>query len=342
MGVLGRRVVVIGFLVAVTAGGVGFAAGLVFAPVPVPDVVAVSDQPITVDVVPMSFDDTRMMVVEPVVSAEQGYLADVSGVVVESACRVGSAVESGDAVWTVGDQRVVALALERPLWRDLGSGSRGEDVRALQKELSRVGYPVGDDGVFSRTTAAQVKKFWADRGVKNSSVVPLAQVVWLRARSVVPAVCDAKVGDRLVAGQVLFTAGGQLGSLTLQTPAGVTPGERVAVLGSGEQAPIGEDQTVTDSAFLEAFSSSRDFDAWRRDESVRLSVVTRLGEPLRVVQVPASAVYAVEGGSGCVLDAGAPRRVRVVASELGKAMVSSDPLPSNVTAPVPVGASPCE
>jgi peptidoglycan hydrolase-like protein with peptidoglycan-binding domain len=293
-------------------------------------------------VVPREFDDGRNVVVRPVLSDREEFTVEASGVVRRSECVPGEAVGSGSALLMVDDRVVVALRLGSPPWRGLAMGMRGSDVRDFQKELVRLGFEVEVDGFFSWAMVAPVKEFWASVGVKDFGELPLDRVVWLRSKSVIPAECPVRVGDRIEPGTVVLSTGGQLESVVVELPQDVQVGERVAVAGdSGPETVIGADGVVGDPVFLEAFAQRRDYKEWLVDPAASVTVGTRLGESLTVVPVPAAALYGVSGSDGCVEDAGGPVRVRIVASQLGQTYVVGDPMPSAVAVPAPEGAETC-
>ena len=50
-------------------------------------------------------------------------------------------------------------------------GSTGDAVKELQQHLSRLGYPVGADGIFGSTTETMVKRFQAANGIGADGIV---------------------------------------------------------------------------------------------------------------------------------------------------------------------------
>jgi len=55
--------------------------------------------------------------------------------------------------------------------RTLRRGSRGDDVRALQWLLTRLGYRTGISGIFDRATTASVRRFERDEGLRVDGVI---------------------------------------------------------------------------------------------------------------------------------------------------------------------------
>ncbi|MBK9561027.1 MAG: hypothetical protein IPO44_16220 [Candidatus Microthrix sp.] len=60
--------------------------------------------------------------------------------VVVSAPAVGDTVNEGDVILEVGNRPVIALVGDLPMYRDLGPGDLGDDVRLIEEALGRLGY----------------------------------------------------------------------------------------------------------------------------------------------------------------------------------------------------------
>lgn len=55
--------------------------------------------------------------------------------------------------------------------RTLSQGSKGAEVKDLQKRLTQIGYQVGKvDGVYGKSTTAAVKRFQKNRGIKADGI----------------------------------------------------------------------------------------------------------------------------------------------------------------------------
>jgi peptidoglycan hydrolase-like protein with peptidoglycan-binding domain len=225
---------------------------------------------------------------------------------------------------------VLALHTGRPLWRDLGPGARGEDVRAVQEELVRLGYDVTPNGVFGAATTTAVRALWARVGVAAESRLPFDRLIWLPEVSAVVSACPLTLGQAVSAGEVALGLGGGLESLALDLDGVPALGARTAVLSDVASAAVPDGGVVTDPAFLAAYAQTRTYAAHLADPSSALTVQVRLTAPVPVVAVPPSALYGLAGSGGCVLVGGTPTWVQVVASELGQSLVTADPLPGEV------------
>jgi hypothetical protein len=165
--------------------------------------------------------------------------------------------------------------------------------------------------------------------------------VWLPSETATVSTCDVGVGATVSAGLPLFTS---VGGLTGLTVAGLEdPAQRVAVSVDGAlTAPISADGVVSDAGFLTAYENSPMYAQWRSSSSGALTVVTQLAQPVQVVSVPPSSLYAVSGSSACLVDqAGVPVAVTIVASQLGQTFVMADPLPTGVTVSAPKDGPSC-
>src|SRR5690606_16748578 len=112
-----------------------------------------ADGPALVDVSREAFDDRRQVAFTAEQSTGVALTTRDEGLVTRTTCAPGAVVASGSSPLTLDDRPVVALATSEPLWRDLGPGAKGSDVKALQTELARLGHAVKPDGVYGRTTS---------------------------------------------------------------------------------------------------------------------------------------------------------------------------------------------
>ncbi|WP_407320539.1 peptidoglycan-binding domain-containing protein [Isoptericola halotolerans] len=265
-----------------------------------------------------TYDGARQVSVRATVrSAESLTVAD-TGRVTASACEPGGTVESGDVPLVIDDRPAVALATDVPLWRDLQSGSRGEDVLALQEELSRLGHDLEPEGYFGEATRAAVRAVQEGAGVgRPDGVLASASVLWLPDPEVVVADCLAQVGDRVTDGEIATVSGG-LTELTVVEP----PGEGWVVRHDGHVGAIDSDGVVRDSQLLAAVEASEQFRQGQDEGTDRLTMEIALAKEIDVVVVPPSAIVPTGEGQGCVqTDDGEALRVEVVASSLGQTMV---------------------
>jgi multidrug efflux system membrane fusion protein len=108
---------------------------------------------------------------------------------------VGSKVERGEPLFKIDQRPVVALYGSLPLYRTLGGGAQGADVRQLERNLAALGYTsVTVDDTYTSATGAAVRSWQADLGLPLTGIVEPGQVVVTR-QAVRIAGHTARVGD---------------------------------------------------------------------------------------------------------------------------------------------------
>lgn len=307
-------------LVVVAALGAGGAVGLLLAPERPPESLAsaapVASAPATAAVL----DDSRTVAWQPRVTDGLELAVERSGLVTSSRCEPGGQLASGEVAFSLDARPVIALHTGFPLYRDLASGAKGPDVKALQEELARLGYDLEPDGHYGGQTVRAVSGFKRDRGLPHTERgVALGDLLQLPTRSIDTAECP-KARDRLASGEVAVRTAAELTALALAAaPENLVAGDRIVVLGDA-QAPAVEG-LVTDPGFLDALADSDLYRARQQDDSQLLQLVYRLAEPVEAVAVPAGALFGVSGDTGCVTSGGSAHRVRIVTSALGSTYV---------------------
>jgi peptidoglycan hydrolase-like protein with peptidoglycan-binding domain len=109
----------------------------------------------------------------------------------------GSTVMRGEPLFKVNELPVVALYGSVPMYRTLGNGMAGADVRQLQENLVELGYAeFAIDGTYTHTTATAVLAWQADLGHAQTGMVEPAQVVFTSGPARI-AEHIAQVGDPL-------------------------------------------------------------------------------------------------------------------------------------------------
>lgn len=268
--------------------------------------------------------------------------APSSGIIRQLSCKVGEQLNSGQAPFMINDDFIVVLGMDSPPWRDFVYGAEGSDVQALQLELTRLGYFEGEaDGYFGYWTGLAVSRLWeAVGGSSWQTDLPLAQLVWIPSKAVLPSNCSVRLGDSVGAGAPLFSLGGGVSSVTTETPTTQYPGPRVAFIGD-VATPVPEDGTITDQGFLAAFSQTPQYQAYKKDNTTKLTVNVRLDNAVEVAAVPASALYRIDETRACVYSEGSAIEVTIVASQFGNTLVVPDSPVKNVFVTPPKAAPAC-
>ncbi|MDO5080443.1 peptidoglycan-binding domain-containing protein [Buchananella hordeovulneris] len=73
---------------------------------------------------------------------------------------------SGNVIAWINDRPVFALRGPFPLFRDIGEGDSGDDVRLLQQALADLGYDITPDGHFGAYTASLVRDLYETAGAE--------------------------------------------------------------------------------------------------------------------------------------------------------------------------------
>ncbi len=100
--------------------------------------------------------------------------------IVTSVAEAGTEVSHGSTLYTVGLRPVVAAQGEVPMFRDIGTGTSGADVRQLQGMLTALGYYGGaPDGKAGRGTTDAIKAWQGALGLDKTGMVSLGDIVFL-------------------------------------------------------------------------------------------------------------------------------------------------------------------
>jgi peptidoglycan hydrolase-like protein with peptidoglycan-binding domain len=198
--------------------------------------------------------------------------------------------------------------LDRPFYRTLELGDKGDDVVALNSLLIRLGYSSAahSEASFDAGTAQAVRQLQTQLGFQqvNSSFRPEI-VVWLSHEPLVVAELRAVAGAPAPpAGSPLFVSKGSISSAVVK-PADprdpdVTfePGGRWLLSVVGLALPV-QDQPALDESARQAVSRAL------TTETTSLLGTLRLESPLKVTAIPASAVMTGATGDLCVWVEGA-------------------------------------
>jgi peptidoglycan hydrolase-like protein with peptidoglycan-binding domain len=115
----------------------------------------------------------------------------------------GSRIARGETLYEVDEKPVTLMYGAIPLYRALGQGDEGDDVKELEQNLAALGYTGFDvDDNYTSATAAAVEDWQADRGLDQTGRVDSSQVLFstgaLRVASQ-----KVRVGDRAAQGPLI-------------------------------------------------------------------------------------------------------------------------------------------
>lgn len=285
-----------------------------------------------------------------------------TGTVTALGCAPGSALSSWQSFIAVDGVNLLSVATTTPLYRDLHAGDSGDDVRALQEELRRLGKSVRADGVLGLTSIEMVNTRLRELGGHASSFGTIARdsIVWLPVPEGTAASCAVTLGGQVESGAAVAALDPQAtGADVSNIPHDLVPGQRVVVVGE-LRLPVDESGAVTTAedisalrrttAFKQALQASDPSGAagsgarTNADSggSVTLDASLELASPLETWAVPPGAIFALKDNRGCTSSEGSKFAVEVVGSELGKSFVvfPDSEVPDSVDA-VPDGSGAC-
>ncbi|RCV55491.1 hypothetical protein DEF23_06640 [Marinitenerispora sediminis] len=307
-------------LLLLTGGGT---AGFLLRPADPPTGLAEADEPTSAPVSVEEFADERTVEVEFEIPEALALEVGFAGRVTSTRCEVGAEIRSGQVAARIDNTPLVALATSVPLYRDLGRGDRGRDVRALQTALSRLGYEAAADGTYGWQTAAAVRELQDDAGIREpDGAIDVDRFMWLPTDAVTLESCEAVLGRNVTAGEAFGTVSNQLTAVSVASmPGGAVPGERTMDV-LGVSGPMDEDGRVSDPEFLAELAATSAFqEVTASEDADPVTAEIRLASPLRTLKVPPAAVFAIEGRSGCVESGDDAYPVEIVGSNLGASLI---------------------
>lgn len=312
----------VALILAAAAAALGYA----LRPAAVPDDLVAPSPARTAPVSTEDFTDERPVQVRLTVGPVVQLSAAGSGVLTATHCAPGQPVRSGTILATINYDPIYAIHTESPLYRDLEVGARGEDVRVLQRELTRLGFEVEQSAYFGWDTARALRAMkLAAGGADDDRAYTLAQsqLVWLKEAEVTAQECPASVGQSVGNGSALVTAPGELAGAQIDPlPVDLLAGERKLVI-LGIEGPIGADGHATDVTLLQAIAQSPQArPAIASPATVTVPAALALTAAIPVLKVPPAAVFGIDGDHGCVLANDTVHPVSIVGASLGSSLIS--------------------
>jgi hypothetical protein len=329
-------------LVCVVIAVSGVTVGLVLASSPTPGslekAAAITEAPLSAQ----AFNDERKVKIAVETNTSPSLVSSAGGVITAVSCGTGSSFESTNSSFAVDGNPVLNLATDIPLWRDFKLGDKGADIEQVQAEFQRVGYSIPVDGVFGKSTLDAFRDALRQADHPNYLTVEFtrAAVQWIPAVKTPVESCKLELGHTLSAGSDIATLPtGVLSASIVSMPTDLIEGARTLDI-NGSQFEVNAEGRITGSeqlavlAMLMEQQPSQDPSdqvggsgvvAGAPDAAAaapELSGTYSLKEVAEVASVPASAVTAISGSDGCIVADGKPQKVVMVASELGKTLVT--------------------
>lgn len=325
------------------------------------------------------FDDSRSVQLTLTLGSSSTIVSPVSGTVTSTACAKGATVTSGSAPIAVDAVPQLALNTATPPYRRLTSGTRGPDARALNDALRALGYAAPDSDWFVWDSIVAYNALADNAGARRITkeggwAIDPSFFIWLPASTVTVADCRAAVGRQITQDADLFVTSAMPVKATFpnaQTTQSGQSGQSSALIAGDriisinkQDIPVPAGTTeLNDQTAMAAITSSSEYrlaamgggtsgsapagtDAGAgsggEGSTMQVSFTWRLANPIESIAVPPSALYDMSGGTACVTVTGEPTPVTIIASQLGKTMVSPDGVNPFPTVDVsPATSAPC-
>ncbi len=289
------------------------------------------------------YSGSQQVTVVPTISTERNLLGNANGTVTADWSADGLA--SGKGAYKVNDRVVVALNRHTPLYRDLKTGDKGDDVLALNNELSRLGYnSVAGSDTYWWATSDGWRQLMNDNGNPSDGTLALADTMWIPENAVAVDEWTATTGSMVTGGTAIGKIPGALTKLTVKNGTAVGQDRTISMYGVNGILPA-DSTEITDAEFLRNVSANETFQSMdMQTKKAGLDATVALKEPLQVLRVPAGAVFGIDGSSGCIIvpkshnASNTPVKVTIVGSELGVSLVQTQDADVSAIANVEIGS----
>lgn len=288
------------------------------------------------------YSGSQQVTVVPTISTERNLLGNANGTVTADWSADGLA--SGKGAYKVNDRVVVALNTATPLYRDLKTGDKGDDVLALNNELSRLGYnSVAGSDTYWWATSDGWRQLMNDNGNPSDGTLALADTMWIPENAVAVDEWTATTGSMVTGGTAIGKIPGALTKLTVKNGTAVGQDRTISMYGVNGILPA-DSTEITDAEFLRNVSANETFQSMdMQTKKAGLDATVALKEPLQVLRVPAGAVFGIDGSSGCIVPksrntSNTPAKVTIVGSELGVSLVQVQDADASAIANVEIGS----
>lgn len=287
-------------------------------------------------------DDARLVDVVFAIQPPTILHSASSGLVTSVAITPGTPLISGTPALDIDGDSVIALRSSAPLWRSLKDGDTGQDVEALQEELSSLGYPIVVDGEVGPHTLRAIADL-LDLSIQEREsfdTIDPSRFLWIPHSPCAVSSVFFEVGKIIDPSTDLFSVGNTLNEARIaEVPMDLIPGERVLAVGDKRIAVNAEGLIQGDQLAL--LEGTNEFQSMVKDpeSSQPLSGKYMLREAVTVYAVSPAAIYGIDGSRACLTDGKQGFAITVTLSELGKSLVYFD---DAQTAPDRVLLSPAE
>ncbi|BDR55161.1 hypothetical protein KIMH_12720 [Bombiscardovia apis] len=281
------------------------------------------DAPSSVNTAPVArqtYEGRKQVSVIPQMSAKRELVSNTSGTL--TSLSTSSTLKSGQTAFSVNDRPVLALALETPPYRELKIGDTGNDVKALNVELSRLGYSSSYYSTsYTAATAAGWHQLLKDNGLKPEGDFTVDSMVWLPAPAVNISSWAQQTGMAIQSGAPIAEVPGSVLKLSIKNGPPLDREQTLTIFGETGKLPAGTIET-TDADFCNRVAAKTEFAAYTAEElKAGLDGSLAFAQPVEVLRVPAAAIVGIKESKGCIVSEGKSRKVSIVGSELGVSLV---------------------
>lgn len=269
----------------------------------------------------------------PLLSAgTDGIGAGANGVVTSLALKDGSSLKAGQAALSVNGVQITAYSGTQVLFRPLGAGAKGPDVRAAQQLLQKLVPDAGVKvtGTVDAATTKAITQWAAKIGASGNELQP-SWFVWLpRDPYLVKEVKVALGGPYPATGGELATSTPIIASVTITTPGEPTSSGPYVLTASGSSVPVTwtkQQWQVTDAQRLQEMMTDQLVGA-TPPQPVKAVGHIGLATPQQGLSVPGSSLQLANDASYCLIkrvqDSWSLVKVGVVGGSLdGQALIAA-------------------
>lgn len=305
----------------VVAAAITVGACAMFMPDRPPALLGASGEVTQAKVSTQQYNGAQTVTLIPDIANDRTILGNSTGTV--TADYSGNGLSSGHACMRVNDRAVIALNTALPLYRDLHVEDRGQDVRALNNELSRLGYQSdADSDRYSWNTQQGWKRLMADNGSDSDGTLLLSDILWIPEQSVTVSNWQGTTGASVTQGSQIGDIPGALVKLNIKNTNPSDQDRVITVFGQSTTLPAG--QTAIDNVdYLKQVSATEEYKTQTKDTlAAGISGTLSLARSIEALRVPAGAVFGLNGSKGCIMTTdGTKHAVTVVGSSLGVSLV---------------------
>jgi peptidoglycan hydrolase-like protein with peptidoglycan-binding domain len=226
----------------------------------------------------------------------------------------GSRITRGETLYEVDEKPVTLMYGAIPLYRALGQGDEGGDVKELEQNLAALGYTGFDiDDNYTSATTAAVQDWQADRGLDQTGRVDSSQIVF-SAGALRVASQKVRVGDRAAQGPLItVTPTSQVvtvdldvadrdlakkgRAVTIDLPGGKTVKGHITSVGTVAESSSSDqnsgDQSPSDSATIEVIVTIDKGQSAAGLDQAPVTVTMESSRTKDVLSVPVAALLAI-------------------------------------------------